>query len=49
VTLHLEASGGLLLEAWSLKKKSQLFADVFGRKVRLRVAGDQGEGHEAAT
>jgi len=49
VTLHLEASDGLLLEAWSLKKKSQLFADVFGRKVRLRVAGDQGEGHEAAT
>ncbi len=49
VTLHLEASGGLLLEGWSLKKKAQLFAEVFGRKVRLRVAGDEDGGDEAVT
>ena len=49
VTLHLEATGGLLLEGWSLKKKSQLFADVFGRKVRLRFAGDEVDEHAAAS
>ncbi|PWB78778.1 MAG: exopolyphosphatase [Holophagae bacterium] len=49
VTLHLEASGGLLLEGWSLKKKSQLFADVFSRKVRLRFAGDEVDEHAAAS
>jgi exopolyphosphatase/guanosine-5'-triphosphate,3'-diphosphate pyrophosphatase len=49
VTLHLEASGGLLLEGWSLKKKSQLFADVFRRRVRLRVAGSEGDGDEAVS
>jgi exopolyphosphatase/guanosine-5'-triphosphate,3'-diphosphate pyrophosphatase len=49
VTLHLEATGGLLLEGWSLKKKSQLFADVFSRKVRLRVAGNEGEGDDAVS
>jgi exopolyphosphatase/guanosine-5'-triphosphate,3'-diphosphate pyrophosphatase len=42
VTLWLEGSGGVLLEGWSLKKKSQLFSKVFGRKVRLKfVEGDQ--------
>jgi len=45
VTLHLEASGGLLLEGWSLEKKSQLFAEVFSRKIRLRFAGDEVDGH----
>ncbi len=35
VTLHLEGSGGLLLEGWAFKQKSQLFAKVFGKKVRL--------------
>ena len=49
VTLHLEATGGLLLEGWSLKKKSQLFADVFSRKVRLRFAGDEVDEHAAAS
>jgi exopolyphosphatase/guanosine-5'-triphosphate,3'-diphosphate pyrophosphatase len=36
VTLWLEGSGGLLLEGWSLKKKSQLFTKVFDRKVKIR-------------
>jgi len=45
VTLHLEASGGLLLEGWSLMKKSQLFTDVFGRKVRLSFAGEEVDGY----
>ena len=36
ITLRLEGSGGLLLEGWSFKKKSQLFEKVFDKKVRLR-------------
>jgi exopolyphosphatase/guanosine-5'-triphosphate,3'-diphosphate pyrophosphatase len=41
VTLHLEGSGGVLLKGWSLKKKSQLFHKVYGKKVKLRFV-DQG-------
>ena len=40
VTLLLEGSGDLLLEGWSLKRKAQLFNTVFGRKVRLRLVGE---------
>ncbi len=40
VTLHLEGSGGLLLEGWAFKKKSQLFTKVFDRKVRLQFTGE---------
>jgi exopolyphosphatase/guanosine-5'-triphosphate,3'-diphosphate pyrophosphatase len=47
VTLWLEGSGGLLLEDWSVKKKSQLFIRVFGRRVRLRFL-DEGQQLEAA-
>jgi exopolyphosphatase/guanosine-5'-triphosphate,3'-diphosphate pyrophosphatase len=49
VTLHLEASGGLLLEGWSLKRKAQLFASVFARKIRLRFAGDEAADDAAAS
>jgi exopolyphosphatase/guanosine-5'-triphosphate,3'-diphosphate pyrophosphatase len=36
VSLYLDGPGGLLLEGWLLKKKSQLFSKVFGKKVKLR-------------
>jgi exopolyphosphatase/guanosine-5'-triphosphate,3'-diphosphate pyrophosphatase len=49
VTLHLESSGGLLLEGWSLKKKAQLFGEVFERKIRLRFTGDETADHAAAS
>ena len=49
ITLWLEGAGDLLLEGWSLKKKSQLFTKVFGRKVRLRfVDGGASEGDVTA-
>jgi exopolyphosphatase/guanosine-5'-triphosphate,3'-diphosphate pyrophosphatase len=35
VTLRAEASGDLAVERWSLARKANLFADVFGRHVRL--------------
>lgn len=41
VTLWLEGSGGLLLEGWSFKKKSQLFSKVFNKKVRLRFVEEE--------
>jgi len=41
VVLWLGGEGGLLLEGWSLKKKSQLFQKVFGKKVRLRFVEDE--------
>jgi exopolyphosphatase/guanosine-5'-triphosphate,3'-diphosphate pyrophosphatase len=44
VTLHLEGTDGLLLEGWSLRKKSQLFAAVFGRRVRLRYVDHETDG-----
>ena len=47
VTLWLEGAGDLLVEGWSLKKKSQLFTKVFGRKVRLRFV-DDGTGEDEA-
>jgi exopolyphosphatase/guanosine-5'-triphosphate,3'-diphosphate pyrophosphatase len=36
VSLFLDGPGGLLLEGGLLKKKAQLFAKVFGKKVKLR-------------
>jgi exopolyphosphatase/guanosine-5'-triphosphate,3'-diphosphate pyrophosphatase len=41
VTLWLEGAGGLLLEGWSFKKKSQLFSRVFDKKVRLRFVDEE--------
>jgi exopolyphosphatase/guanosine-5'-triphosphate,3'-diphosphate pyrophosphatase len=49
VTLHLDGQGGMLLEGWSLKKKSQLFATVFGKKVRVRWVGQEEDEHVAAS
>ncbi len=43
VTLHLDGTGGLLLEGWSAKKKSELFTKVFGKKVKLRFVGQDVE------
>jgi exopolyphosphatase/guanosine-5'-triphosphate,3'-diphosphate pyrophosphatase len=43
VTLWLEGTGGLLLEGWSFKKKSQLFTKLFGKKVRLRFVEERSE------
>jgi exopolyphosphatase/guanosine-5'-triphosphate,3'-diphosphate pyrophosphatase len=40
VTLWLDGTGELLLEGWSMKRKSQMFSRVFGRKVRLRLVGE---------
>jgi hypothetical protein len=40
VVLTLEGPGDLLLEGWSLKRRSQMFSSVFGRRVRLDLLGD---------
>lgn len=37
VRLIAQAKGDLLLESWSLRKRSDLFRDVFGRKVTLET------------
>ena len=39
VILHLDGTGGLLLEGRWVKKKSELFTKVFGKKVKLRFVG----------
>ena len=41
VALWLDGTAGLLLEGWTLKKKSALFEKVFGRKVSLRFLGEE--------
>jgi exopolyphosphatase/guanosine-5'-triphosphate,3'-diphosphate pyrophosphatase len=38
VVLELEGSGDLLLERWALQKKSDFFARVYGRTVRVLYA-----------
>ena len=41
VSLWLDGTAGLLLEGWTLQKKANLFAEVFGRKVALRFLGEE--------
>jgi exopolyphosphatase/guanosine-5'-triphosphate,3'-diphosphate pyrophosphatase len=41
VALWLDGTAGLLLEGWTLKKKSSLFKSVFGRKLQLRFLGEE--------
>ena len=38
VTLAVEAEGDLFLEAWSLRNRSDMFREVFGRKAVLQAA-----------
>ena len=40
VVLILEGEGDLILESWALRRKSQFFARVFGKKITLRFAGE---------
>ncbi len=42
-TLYLDGTGGVLLEGWSLKNKSELFREVYGKKVKLRFVGRKGK------
>ncbi len=37
VTLFLKGTGDMLIEQWSLRKKSQLFRKVFCRDIRLKI------------
>jgi exopolyphosphatase/guanosine-5'-triphosphate,3'-diphosphate pyrophosphatase len=41
VSLWLDGTAGLLLEGWTLKKKANLFSEVFGRRVSLRFLGEE--------
>jgi exopolyphosphatase/guanosine-5'-triphosphate,3'-diphosphate pyrophosphatase len=41
VALWLDGTAGLLLEGWTLKKKSNLFKSVFGRRLQLRFLGEE--------
>lgn len=41
VALWLDGTAGLLLEGWTLKKKAELFFNVFGRTVSLRFLGEE--------
>jgi len=41
LTLWLDGTAGLLLESWSLKKKSNLFTKLFERRVTLRFLGEE--------
>ncbi len=41
VSLWLDGTAGLLLEGWTLKRKANLFSDLFGRKISLRFLGEE--------
>ncbi|MCG6947377.1 MAG: Ppx/GppA family phosphatase [Acidobacteria bacterium] len=41
VALWLDGTAGVLLEGWSLKKKANLFSEVFDRSVGLRFLGEE--------
>jgi exopolyphosphatase/guanosine-5'-triphosphate,3'-diphosphate pyrophosphatase len=41
VTLTVEAAGDLSVERWSLARKANLFAEAFGRQVRLEGNGEK--------
>jgi len=41
VVLTLEGAGDLILEGWALKRKSQMFRSVFGRKVSWRTMAEE--------
>jgi exopolyphosphatase/guanosine-5'-triphosphate,3'-diphosphate pyrophosphatase len=49
VSLWLDGTAGLLLEGWTLKKKANLFSEVFGRKISLRFLGEEQAMKEAAS
>jgi exopolyphosphatase/guanosine-5'-triphosphate,3'-diphosphate pyrophosphatase len=41
VSLWLDGTAGVLLEGWSLKKKANLFSEIFGRSISLRCLGEE--------
>ncbi len=41
VSLWLDGTAGVLLEGWTLRKKSTLFTKIFGRAVLLRFLGEE--------
>ena len=41
VSLWLDGTAGLLLEGWTLKKKANLFSEIFGRRISLRFLGEE--------
>ena len=41
VSLWMDGTAGVLLEAWTLRKKANLFTKIFGRKVSLRFLGEE--------
>jgi exopolyphosphatase/guanosine-5'-triphosphate,3'-diphosphate pyrophosphatase len=43
VRLAVEAEGDLFLESWSLRNRSDMFRDVFGRKVVMQALGSSTE------
>ncbi len=49
VSLWLDGTAGLLLEGWTLKKKANLFSEVFGRTISLRFLGEEQAMKEAAS
>jgi exopolyphosphatase/guanosine-5'-triphosphate,3'-diphosphate pyrophosphatase len=49
VSLWLDGTAGLLLEGWTLKKKANLFSEVFGRSISLRFLGEEQAMKEATS
>jgi exopolyphosphatase/guanosine-5'-triphosphate,3'-diphosphate pyrophosphatase len=41
VVLWLDGTAGVLLEAWTLKQKANLFNKLFDRKISLRFLGEE--------
>jgi exopolyphosphatase/guanosine-5'-triphosphate,3'-diphosphate pyrophosphatase len=41
VSLWLDGTAGLLLEGWTLKRKANLFSELFGRAISLRFLGEE--------
>ena len=47
VVLEVKSSEDLSLEVWTVERKAELFRNVFGRDIRVKVKGDKANGKHA--
>ena len=49
VVLEVRSSEDLSLEVWTVERKAELFRNVFGRDIRVKVKPDKSNGKSASS